>query len=111
MGVWAVPPERAEAAGITMASFRGVSHCYLRPTYPDWLYNIFTMVHGQTARECEAVVSAIATETGISDYALLYSTKQYKKVRLRYFTSDLDEWEDRVRRAASECAPLASSKG
>ncbi len=101
MGVWVVPPERADEVGRIMGSFKGVSHCYLRPTYPDWPYSIFTMVHGQDAAGCQAVIDAVAEATGIADYALLYSTKEFKKVRLRYFTPDLDEWEARVRRSVA----------
>jgi siroheme decarboxylase len=97
MGVWVVPQERTEEVGAIMGSFRGVSHCYLRPTYPDWPYSLFTMVHGQQRRDCQAVIDAIAEATGIREYDLLYSTKEYKKVRLQYFTRDLDEWEARVR--------------
>jgi DNA-binding Lrp family transcriptional regulator len=97
MGVWVVPSERAEEVGQIMGSFRGVSHCYLRPTYPDWPYSIFTMVHGQKATDCQAIIDAIAEATGIREYALLYSTKEYKKIRLRYFTPELDEWEARAR--------------
>lgn len=101
MGVWVVPPERAEDVGQVMASFKGVSHCYRRPTYPDWPYSIFTMVHGQDVAGCQEVIDAMARATGIADYALLYSTKEYKKVRLRYFTPELDEWEARARRSAA----------
>jgi DNA-binding Lrp family transcriptional regulator len=97
MGVWVVPSERAEEVGQIMGSFRGVSHCYLRPTYPDWPYSIFTMVHGQKAPDCQAIIDAIAEATGIREYSLLYSTKEYKKIRLRYFTPELDEWEARAR--------------
>jgi DNA-binding Lrp family transcriptional regulator len=100
MGVWAVPAGRAEEVGPIMASFKGVSHCYLRPTYPDWPYSIFTMVHGQEAADCQRIIDAISAATGITEYALLYSTKEYKKVRLKYFTPELEEWESRARRAA-----------
>jgi hypothetical protein len=82
-----------------MGSFKGVSHCYLRPTYPDWPYSIFTMVHGQTTEDCQEIIGAISQATGITEYALLYSTKEYKKVRLKYFTPDLDQWEAGARRA------------
>ena len=99
MGVWVVPPERSEEVGQIMGSFKAVSHCYLRPTYPDWPYNIFTMVHGQAGRDCQEVISAISQATGITEYALLYSTKQYKKIRLKYFTPELDEWETCARRS------------
>jgi DNA-binding Lrp family transcriptional regulator len=99
MGVWAVPADRAEDVGTIMGSFAGVSHCYLRPTYPDWPYNVFTMVHGQDAPACQSVIDALARATGVTEYALLYSTKEYKKVRLRYFTPELDSWEVQARRA------------
>ena len=97
MGVWVVPAERAEEVGRIMGSFKGVSHCYLRPTYPDWPYNIFSMVHGHDATDCQAVIDAIARATGIAEYALLYSTREYKKTRLKYFAPELEEWEARVR--------------
>ncbi|MBI4840707.1 MAG: Lrp/AsnC family transcriptional regulator [candidate division NC10 bacterium] len=105
MGVWVVPPQRAEEVGKIMGSFRGVSHCYLRPTYPDWPYSIFTMVHGQKAKDCQEIIGAISAATDITEYALLYSTKEYKKVRLKYFTPELDEWEAHARQSAG-AAPL-----
>jgi len=93
MGVWKVPEERMEEVGRHMASFRGVSHCYQRPVYPDWPYNLFSMTHGRDRAECEAVLSAISDETGLTDYSVLYSTKEYKKTRLAYFTPEYDRWE------------------
>jgi len=111
MGVWVVPQERTEDVGQIMGSFRGVSHCYLRPTYPDWPYNIFTMVHGQEAKDCQAVIDAISEATGIREYALLYSTKEYKKVRLQYFTRDLDEWEACVRASLGSPGPAVAVAG
>jgi DNA-binding Lrp family transcriptional regulator len=92
MGVWAVPDERLEEIGPQMAGFAHVSHCYRRPTYDDWPYSVFTMVHGHTARDCEDTIAAIRAETGIDEYALLWSVKEYKKVRVRYFTDDWDAW-------------------
>lgn len=92
MGVWAVPEEDLAEIGPQMAGFAAVSHCYRRPTYEDWPYTVFTMVHGRSARDCEATIEAIRTETGIDEYALLWSVKEYKKVRIRYFTPDWDEW-------------------
>lgn len=94
MGVWAVPEDDLEAIGPQMAGFAAVSHCYRRPTYEDWPYTVFTMVHGRSARDCEATIDAIARETGVDEYTLLWSIKEYKKVRLRYFTSEWAEWND-----------------
>ncbi|HVN50715.1 MAG TPA: AsnC family transcriptional regulator, partial [Acidimicrobiales bacterium] len=63
MGVWAVPEADLETIGPEMAGFARVSHCYKRPTYDDWPYSVFTMVHGQNARECEDTIAAIERET------------------------------------------------
>ena len=60
MGVWAVPDDQLDAIGPQMAGFAAVSHCYRRPTYEDWPYSVFTMVHGRSARECEQTIEAPA---------------------------------------------------
>jgi DNA-binding Lrp family transcriptional regulator len=96
MGVWAGPrddPAELRRLGETMAGFRAVSHCYQRPSYPDWPYNLFTMVHGKSEQDCEQTLAAIAAATGISDRLALYSTKEFKKVRVRYFTDEEARWE------------------
>jgi DNA-binding Lrp family transcriptional regulator len=96
MGVWRIPEQRVLETGRRMASFRGVSHCYQRPTYPDWPYSVFTMAHGRSKEECDAILDSIALECGIApeDRATLYSSTEYKKVRLHYFTPDYAEWEE-----------------
>ena len=100
MAVWAVPQEQAEATGPVMASFRAVSHCYLRPIYADWPYSIFTMIHARSRGECEATAAAIEAATGVRERTMLYSSTEFKKVRLRYFTDELDGWEAREREKA-----------
>jgi DNA-binding Lrp family transcriptional regulator len=102
MAVWAVPPERAEEIGPQMASFRSVSHCYLRPTYADWPYSIFTMIHARSREECEATADAIQAATGIDERAMLYSSTEFRKIRLRYFTDEIDGWEQRQRALQAE---------
>ena len=97
MGVWAGPaddPEALRRLGETMAGFRAVSHCYQRPSYPEWPYNLFTMVHGKNEQECEQVLTAIAEATGITDRHALYSSHEFKKVRVRYFTDEEQCWEN-----------------
>ena len=85
MAVWKVPPERSEEVGKVMASSRWVTHCYERPTYPDFPYSHYTMIHATSEQQCEDVAADISEATGISDYKLLYSTREYKKTRVRYF--------------------------
>jgi siroheme decarboxylase len=97
MAVWRVPEERLEEIGPKMAAFRAVSHCYRRPTYPDWPYSIFTMVHARSMDACEEAIAAIAEETGFTDpadRATLYSTFEFKKIRLVYYTPEYREWDE-----------------
>ena len=94
MGVWKVPEERILDIGMQMASFRGVSHCYQRPTYADWPYSVFTMAHGRSKEECDAVLDAISEGTGIEERSTLYSSTEFKKIRLMYFTDDHKRWEE-----------------
>jgi DNA-binding Lrp family transcriptional regulator len=93
MGVWKVPSERIAEIGPRMAAFRGISHCYQRPTYEDWPYSVFTMAHGRSKEECDAILDTIAEQTGIGERATLYSSTEFKKVRLLYFTDDYKRWE------------------
>ena len=98
MGAWIVPVEQQDYFGTTAASFSAVSHCYLRPTYEDWPYSIFTMVHGQSREQCERLLAEISKQTGITTYAALYSSREFKKVRVKYFTDEIESWEIQVQR-------------
>ncbi|MDO8490642.1 MAG: AsnC family transcriptional regulator [Dehalococcoidia bacterium] len=87
MSCWKVPPDQAERVGAVMASYKTVSHCYQRRTNGDrWPYSIFGMIHSHTRAGCEEVARDIAEKTGIADYLLLYSTREFKKQRVRYFS-------------------------
>jgi DNA-binding Lrp family transcriptional regulator len=95
MGVWRVPEAQVLEVGSRMASVRGISHCYQRPTYPDWPYSVFTMAHGRSKDECDAILNRIAEDHGLhgDDRAVLYSSTEFKKIRLHYFTEDYAAWE------------------
>ncbi len=96
MSVWAVPEEKGEEIGKEMASFSAVSHCYLRPSYPNWPYNLFAMVHAKTQEECDALIEEMAKESGLTEYGKLYSTVEFKKQRLVYFDDAFKKWEESV---------------
>jgi len=93
MSVWVAPEGRGEELGKQMAEFSAVSHCYLRPSYPQWPYNLFAMVHGKTQDECDAIIEEMAAETGLDQYSKLYSTREFKKQRLVYFDDAFASWE------------------
>ena len=96
MVVWQVPAEQVDAVGEQMALFREVSHCYRRPVYPSWPYPLFTMVHAATHSASMEVVKRIEDRVGQFPHKNLFSTKEYKKERVKYFTPALDEWWNNV---------------
>jgi DNA-binding Lrp family transcriptional regulator len=85
MACWAVPEERIDDVAQVLAASPRVSHCYRRPTFPDWPYALFSMVHARSRQQCEGIVAELSRLTGISDYTILYSTREYKKERVQYF--------------------------
>jgi siroheme decarboxylase len=89
MACWVVPDSRIKRVGQLAARFTQVSHCYQRLAHPPrWPYTLFTMIHGQTKDEVEAVVAQIAREAGLWQYEVLYSTYEFKKERIRYFEEE-----------------------
>ncbi len=96
MSVWVVPEEKGEEIGKQMAEFSAVSHCYLRPSYPNWPYNLFAMIHGKTQEECDSLIEEMAQQSGLTEYGKLYSTVEFKKQRLVYFDDAFKEWEAQV---------------
>ena len=93
MVVWDVDETNGEKIGKTAAEFSAVSHCYLRPKYDNWQYNLFTMVHGKTKEETNAVIADIEKEIESKSHMPLYSSREFKKIRLKYFTDDEQKWE------------------
>lgn len=92
MSVWKVPDDRVDHYGYELAGYAAISHCYRRPTYPDWPYALFGMIHGTSKQRVSEAVESIQQRTGLEDYRLLYSTAEFKKVRVRYFDPAYDEW-------------------
>ncbi len=86
MVVWNVPSTSLDRTGKMMASFKAVTHCYQRPSFPPlWPYNLFTMIHSKDIKGCTEIVQALSRESGINNYEYLMSEKEYKKMRIKYF--------------------------
>jgi DNA-binding Lrp family transcriptional regulator len=106
MGVWIVPSDSVEDAGTKMSQNKAVSHCYLRPVYEDWPYNLYTIVHGRSVDECESIINDLAIDTGVESRQALYPTREYKKARINLFSPEVEEWE--TAHGASQSASAAS---
>lgn len=85
MVVWKVPEGRIGEVGRIMASFPAVSHCYHRPAMPEWPFNLYTMIHGRSHRDCRLAARAISRQTGLPEYRLLFSKRELKKSSMQYF--------------------------
>ncbi len=94
MGVWVVPADAVDDYAAKLAQHRSVSHCYLRPVFDDWPYNVYTTVHARSVDECESVINDLAADTQLTQKQALFPTKEYKKTRACFFTTDEEEWED-----------------
>jgi len=85
MIVWTVPEDRIEQVGEKLGAFPQVSHCYQRPVYPDWPYNVFSMIHCKSKDEAEDVAKIIQKQINVDDYMILFSAREFKKIRVEYF--------------------------
>ncbi|HEX7033921.1 MAG TPA: AsnC family transcriptional regulator [Nitrososphaera sp.] len=85
MVVWHVPEDKIDEVGFKLAAFPQVSHCYRRPVYPDWRFNLFSMVHARTLEAAEKMAAEMSETIGIKDYQILFSSREFKKERVKYF--------------------------
>ena len=96
MIVWKVPEDRITSVGETLGSFPQVSHCYERPTYDDWPYNVFSMIHCKTHDEAYEVAKTIQDQIDVNEYKILFSSREFKKTRVEYFVENSFSLEDIV---------------
>ena len=86
MIVWRVPEDQIEPVGAKLGAFPQISHCYQRPVYADWPYNVFSMVHCKSIPEAEEMAKDIQKHINVDDYKILFSSREFKKTRVEYFT-------------------------
>jgi len=84
MVVWNVPEEKVEEVGRLFSSVKEVTHCYQRIRIGSWPYNLYTMVHGSTREVCFEIVQRMAHLSGIEDYMVLFSKREFKKTSMSY---------------------------
>lgn len=84
MSCWKVLPEKVNTVARALTSLQQVSHCYERKTNPLWPYNLFAMIHGHTRETCQKIANQISDECDLTNYVLLFSTREFKKTRVKY---------------------------
>jgi DNA-binding Lrp family transcriptional regulator len=85
MVVWRVPDDKIDEVGHKLAAFPQVSHCYRRPVFSDWPFNLFSMVHARTLKAAKRIAETMSSVVKIQDYSILFSTREFKKQRVKYF--------------------------
>lgn len=96
MIVWKVPNEKISDVGSKLGAFPQVSHCYERPTYPDWPYNVFSMIHCKTHNEAQEMAKTIQNQIHVDDYKILFSSREFKKTRVEYFVENEFNLEETI---------------
>src|SRR5574338_705253 len=96
MIVWRVPDQRIEEVGGVLGAFPQISHCYQRPVYADWPYNVFSMVHCKSIAEAEQMAKDIQGHIKVDDYRILFSSREFKKTRVEYFTESEFKLEETI---------------
>lgn len=84
MSCWVASQDIIDVAAQKMISLKEVSHCYERKTGDSWRYNLFAMIHCRSRDTCRALAETLSRETGLTDFNLLYSTREFKKTRVKY---------------------------
>ncbi len=79
---WKIPKERIDEFEAVIQGLTEVSHGYERVSYPEWRYNVYTMIHGHSKDECLGVVERISRAIKIKEYTLLFTKKEFKKCKL-----------------------------
>ncbi len=76
----------SESAGSLLAKKHYVSHCYERPSFENFLYNLYAMMHAQTPEELNGYIKESVALLDNPEYVVLHSLKELKKTSFRFFT-------------------------
>ena len=96
MIVWKVPEERISKVGEKLGAFPQISHCYQRPVYKDWPYNVFSMIHCKSEEEAKNMAKQIQKEVNVDEYKILFSAREFKKTRVEYFVENEFKLEEKI---------------
>ena len=79
MCVWAVAPDRIETAGASLARSKHVTHCYERPSFASFPFNLYAMIHAKSREEAVGIFQQLGTDAGLSEGRMLWSVREFKK--------------------------------
>jgi DNA-binding Lrp family transcriptional regulator len=86
MVAWAPPENLKDDLARCAVQQQKISHCYERPSSTKWPYSIYTMIHGKTMAECSRVIKTVSAQSGVKQFSLLSTVREFKKVRVQYYS-------------------------
>ncbi len=73
---------------------KSISHLYLRQITPGkWNHPLFAMIHARSDEELDGIIARLHKESGIDDYLVLKTLREFKKERIHYFSREFEEWK------------------
>lgn len=86
MVAWEVEADREAEVAEVMAAYPRISHCYIRPTFEGFPYNLYTMIHANSPDDLKNILNELSTKTGVTSFRALTSLKEFKKSSPVYFS-------------------------
>jgi len=86
MVAWAPPENLKDDLARFAVQQQKISHCYERPSSTKWPYSIYTMIHGKTMAECSMVIKTVSAQSGVKQFSVLPTVREFKKVRVQYYS-------------------------
>lgn len=84
MVAWEADKARANEVAEEMASHARVSHCYIRPPFEGFPYNLYTMIHGNSPEDLASIIGELS-KAGAKGHRALHSLIEFKKSSPVYF--------------------------
>lgn len=91
MVAWAVDDGLAGEAGRLMAAHPRVSHCYERPRFEGFPFNIYTMVHATTPEDLSRVIGELSKCAPGAAHRALHTLRELKKSSPVYFHKAVEQ--------------------
>jgi DNA-binding Lrp family transcriptional regulator len=88
MSCWNIPADKVDAAAEVMKALPEITHCYERPRFDDWRFNVYAMIHGREHETVINIAKELSEKIGVEDYDVLFSTKEYKRTSMTYFVEE-----------------------
>ncbi|SHM52381.1 Lrp/AsnC family transcriptional regulator [Fibrobacter sp. UWB7] len=70
---------------LALAKQHYISHCYERPSFENFPYNLYAMMHAQMPEELDAYIKESVALLDNPEYVVLHSLKELKKTSFRFF--------------------------